>query len=132
MGEKQSLKAQISHDVFRLFGAYILGVTSLCMLLAMYGIFFYQQEEFKHYKALISTRLGAELRSSFRQADDLSEATEVWTGLMDSAGRGAYLLPLLERANQNEFCKYDLLDYRGRFFIQSGNPKMAMIRKIFL
>lgn len=127
MDRSKSLKAQISHDVFRLFGTYILGVTSLSMLLAIYGIFFYQQEEFKHYKALISTRLGAELRSSFRQADDLSEATEVWTGLMDSAGRGAYLLPLLERANQNEFCKYDLLDYRGRFFIQSGNSMGLLV-----
>ena len=27
MGRLKSLKAQISHDVFRLFGAYVLGVT---------------------------------------------------------------------------------------------------------
>ena len=45
----KTLKAQISHDVFRLFGTYIFGVTSISMLLAVYGIFFYQQEEFKHY-----------------------------------------------------------------------------------
>lgn len=121
MGEKQSFKAQISHDVFRLFGAYILGVTSLCMLLAMYGIFFYQQEEFKHYKALITTRLSSEINASFRQAHDLAHSTEVWTGLTDSSGRGTYLLPLLEKANQNKHYKFDLLDYRGRFFIHSGN-----------
>lgn len=121
MSRLQSLKAQISHDVFRLFGAYILGVTSLCMLLAMYGIFFYQQEEFKHYKALIATRLDSEVSASFRQANDLAHSTEVWTGLTDSAGRGSYLLPLLEKANQNKHYKFELLDYLGRFFIHSGN-----------
>ena len=121
MGPLKSLKAQISHDVFRLFGAYILGVTSLCMLLAMYGIFFYQQEEFKHYKALIATRLGSEISASFRQANDLAYSTDVWTGLTDSSGRGTYLLPLLEKANQNKHYQFDLLDYLGRFFIHSAN-----------
>jgi diguanylate cyclase (GGDEF)-like protein/PAS domain S-box-containing protein len=121
MGPLKSLKAQISHDVFRLFGAYILGVTSLSMLLAIYGIFFYQQEEFKHYKALIATRLGSEVSASFRQARDLADSTQVWTGLTDSAGRGMYLLPLLEKANQNKQYKFDLLDYLGRFFIHSDN-----------
>jgi hypothetical protein len=81
MGRLKSIKAQISHDVFRLFGTYILGVTSISMLLAVYGIFFYQQEEFKHYKALVSTRLDAEIKASFRQAHDLAQSTEVWTGL---------------------------------------------------
>jgi hypothetical protein len=80
MGRSTTLKSQISHDVFRLFGAYILGVTSISMLLAIYGIFFYQQEEFRHYKALISTRLSAEINASFRQANDLADSTEVWTG----------------------------------------------------
>ena len=121
MGRMKSLKAQISHDVFRLFGAYILGVTSLSMLLAIYGIFFYQQEEFKHYKALIATRLSSEVSASFRQANDLADSPQVWTGLTDSAGRGLYLLPLLEKANQNKHYKFDLLDYLGRFFIHSGN-----------
>lgn len=121
MGPLKSLKAQISHDVFRLFGAYILGVTSVSMVLAIYGIFFFQQEEFKHYKALISTRLGSEISASFRQANDLAHATEVWTGLTDSAGRGLYLMPLLEKANQNKNFKFDLLDYLGRWFIHSGN-----------
>lgn len=121
MGRLKSLKAQISHDVFRLFGAYILGVTSISMLLAIYGIFFYQQGEFKHYKALIATRLSSEISASFRQANDLAHSTEVWTGLTDSVGRGSYLLPLLEKANQNKHYKFDLLDYLGRFFIHSGN-----------
>ncbi|MEY4026840.1 MAG: hypothetical protein RLZZ329_560 [Pseudomonadota bacterium] len=117
----KTLKAQISHDVFRLFGTYIFGVTSISMLLAVYGIFFYQQEEFKHYKALVSTRLDSEISASFRQANDLAHSPEVWTGLTDSSGRGSYLLPLLEKANQHKNYKFDLLDYLGRFFIQSDN-----------
>ena len=121
MGRSTTLKAQIRHDVFRLFGAYVLGVTLLCMLLAIYGIVFYQKEEFRHYKALIATRLSSEISNSFRQANDLAESTEVWTGLTDSEGRGTYLLPLLEKANQNKFHQFELLDYLGRFFIQSGS-----------
>lgn len=121
MGRLKSLKAQISHDVFRLFGTYVLGVTSISMLLAMYAIFFYQQEEFKHYKALIATRLSSEVSASFRQANDLAQSTEIWTGLTDSDGRGSYLLPLLAKANQNKNYKFDLLDYLGRVFIHSGN-----------
>ena len=121
MRRSTTLKAQISHDVFRLFGAYVLGVTSLCMLLAVYGIFFYQQEEFKHYKALIATRLSSEISNSFRQANDLALSTEVWTGLTDSDGRGTYLLPLLEKANQSKLYKFELLDYLGRFFIETSS-----------
>lgn len=121
MGRLKSLKAQISHDVFRMFGAYVLGVTSISMLLAIYGIFFYQQEEFKHYKALIATRLGSEISVSFRQAHDLAQSTEIWTGLTDSDGRGSYLLPLLSKSNQNKNYKFDLLDYLGRVFIHSDN-----------
>lgn len=120
MGRLQSLKAQIRRDVFRLFGTYILGVTAIILLLAIYGIFFYQQEQFKHYKALIVTRLNSEISASFGQADDLARSTEVWTGLTDSAGGGSYLLPLLAKANQNIYCKFDLLDYQGRFFMHSG------------
>ncbi|PUE07798.1 bifunctional diguanylate cyclase/phosphodiesterase [Limnohabitans sp. T6-20] len=127
MGRLKSLKAQISHDVFRLFSTYILGVTSISVLLAIYGIFFYQQEEFKHYKALLSTRLDAELSASFRQANDLAHSPEVWTGLTDSEGRGSYLLPLLEKANQNKHYQFELLDYLGRFFIQSGNTSGLLL-----
>jgi diguanylate cyclase (GGDEF)-like protein/PAS domain S-box-containing protein len=116
-----SLKAQISREVFKLFGAYITGFTLLSILLAVYGINFYHQEEFNHCKALIATRLSSELSASFKLADDLAHATEVWTGLTDSDGRGSYLLPVLAKANQSKYYKFDLLDYRGRYFIHSQN-----------
>ena len=127
MGRSTTLKAQIRHDVFRLFGAYVLGVTSLCMLLAIYGIVFYQKEEFRHYKALIATRLSSEISNSFRQANDLAYSTEVWTGLTDSEERGTYLLPLLEKANQSKFLQFELLDYLGRFFIQGGSSAPLLL-----
>jgi diguanylate cyclase (GGDEF)-like protein/PAS domain S-box-containing protein len=127
MGQLRSIRAEISHEVFRLFGTYILGVTTISMILAIYGIFFYQQEEFRHYKALITTRLGSEISASFNQANDLALSTDVWTGLTDSVGRGSYLLPLIEKANQNKYHKFDLLDYRGRFFIQSSNAVALLL-----
>jgi diguanylate cyclase (GGDEF)-like protein/PAS domain S-box-containing protein len=127
MERSTTLKAQIRHEVFRLFGAYILGVTSISMLLAIYGIFFYQQEEFKHYKALIATRLSSEISTSFRQAKDLADSTQVWTGLTDSVGRGSYLVPLLEKANQNKYFSFDLLDYLGRSFIQSSHSLGSLL-----
>jgi diguanylate cyclase (GGDEF)-like protein/PAS domain S-box-containing protein len=127
MGPLRSIRAEISHEVFRLFGTYIVGVTTISMLLAIYGIAFYQQEEFRHYKALIDTRLGSEISASFNQANDLASSTVVWTGLTDSVGRASYLLPLLEKANQNRYHKYDLLDYCGRFLIQSSNAVALLL-----
>jgi len=118
MGQTRSFKAQISRDVFGLFGAYLIGVTSLSVLLASYGIYAFQREDFKHYKALMSTRLSFEINSAFKQAADLAQSTEVLTGLADSSGRGMYLAPLLHKANQNPNSKFELLDYRGRPFIE--------------
>ena len=122
-----SLKAQINREVFRIFGAYITGVTLLSVLLAVNGIYFYQQEQFKHYKALISNRLSSEINASFKLAEDLAHATEVWTGLTDSDGRGSYLLPVLAKANQNNHYKFDLLDYRGRHVIHSQNSSSLLL-----
>ena len=80
----------------------------MVMLLAIYGIYYYQKEEFKHYKALISTRLSAEIKAAFQQAEGLAQSTEVWTAMTDSAGRGSYLLPVLAQANQNPNCTFAL------------------------
>ena len=117
----KSLKAQISHDVFRLFGAYVLSITSLILILSIYGISFYQQEQYEHYKALITTRLSSEISVYFRDAKDLAQSTAIWTGLHDTVGNGSDLLSLLEKANQNNLYKFSLLDYRGRLLIQNGN-----------
>lgn len=127
MGQSPTLRAKISRDIFRLFGSYIIGVTLTCTLLAIYGIIFYQQEEFGHYKALISTRLGFEIGTSFKEATDLADSTVIWTGLTDSVENRSYLQPLLEKANRNDYYKLDLLDYRGRFLIQGSNAKIFLL-----
>jgi diguanylate cyclase (GGDEF)-like protein/PAS domain S-box-containing protein len=127
MARSTSLQAQISREIFSLFGAYVVGATALVMLLAIYGIYYYQKEEFKHYKALISTRLSAEIKAAFQQAEGLAQSTEVWTAMTDSAGRGSYLLPVLAQANQNPNCTFALLDYRGRALIPNENAASWMI-----
>ena len=130
MSRLTSLKAQISHEVFKLFGTYITGFTLLIILLAVYGINFYHQEEFKHSKALIAARLSSEISTSFKLADDLAHSSEVWTGLTDSDGRGSYLLPVLAKANQNKHYKFDLLDYRGRYFIYVQSTSSLLLNAV--
>lgn len=129
MGRWTSLKDQISHEVFRLMGIYILGVTSLCMLLAIYGIFFFQQEEFKHYKALIATRLDAEIGQAFRGANELAQSSTVWTGLHDTGSNSPNLLPILQKANQNNTHTFELLDYLGRLLIPNGHSAYVLVDK---
>lgn len=118
------LKAQISREIFRLFRTYVLVSTALIVTLALYGIRFYQKEEFKHYKALISTKLESEIKAAFLQANDLTQSPNVWTAMTDSAGRGSYLVPVLAKANQNPNYKFSLLDYRGREFIHTENTSV--------
>lgn len=130
MNDRSSLKSQIGRDIFRLFGTYVLGVTALIMLLAVYGIYFYQKEESKHYKALVSTRLLHEVGTALRQATDLAESPAVWTALTDSAGRGTYLLPLLNKANANPMAQFELLDYRGRSTLYSANASGLLMDEI--
>ena len=128
MGEAASIKAQISRDVFGLFGTYLIGVTSLSILLASYGIYAFQREDFKHYKALMSTRLSFEFNSAVKQSADLAQSTQVWTGLTDSSGRGQYLVPLLTQANQNPNSQFELLDYLGRPFVQGQHATSLALK----
>jgi diguanylate cyclase (GGDEF)-like protein/PAS domain S-box-containing protein len=127
MKQPTQIKEQISKEIFRLFGFYILVTTVLVVTLAMGGVYYYQKEEFKHYKALITTKLETELKVAFQQAADLTQSTNVWTALTDSAGRVNYLQPILAKANQNSNYKFELLDYRGRELIQLDNLNVFML-----
>lgn len=117
-----SLKAQINRDVFGLFGTYLMGITSLSMLVAMVGIHSFQQEEFTHYQALISTRLSAEIHSALQQNTALSQSTDVWTGLRDPSRRGTYLAALFAQANQTPHQQFNLLDERGHPLLRTPSP----------
>ncbi len=127
MKQPLQLKAQISKEIFKLFGTYMLVSTALIVIVALYGIYYYQKEEFKHYKALISTKLESEIKAAFLQATELSQSPNVWTAMTDSVGRGSYLIPVLAKANQNPNYKFSLLDYRGREFIHSGNNAIELM-----
>lgn len=127
MAQPLQLKAQISREVFRLFRTYVGVSSALIVILALYGIHFYQQEEFKHYKALISTKLESDIKTAFFQATDLTQSPQVWTALTDSAGRESFYLPELERANQTPNYKFTLLDYRGREFLRHDHHDVELM-----
>jgi len=131
MTAPRQLKAQISQETFRLFGSYILVTTTMVVVLAIYAMYFYQKEESKHYKALISTKLGDEIKAAFKQAADLTESTDVWTAMTDSTVGANYLMPILAKANQTPNYKFDLLDYRGREFINRDNPSIRQMDVIW-
>jgi diguanylate cyclase (GGDEF)-like protein/PAS domain S-box-containing protein len=127
MKQPTLLKEQISREIFRLLGTYAVATTILIMALAFCAVYYYQKEEFKHYKALISTKLDSDLQVAFQQAVNLTQSPNVWTSLTDSVGRVKYLQPILAKANQNPNFKFELLDYRGREFIQINNTAIALM-----
>ena len=123
MDNSVSLKAQISRKLQTILGYYIFGTAVLIFALALGSIGFFHHKQLEQYEVLISTKLSAELGSVGREADSVGNSSVVWTGLTDSAGREAYLEPLLERINRNSNHHIDLLDYRGRDYIVSKKPQ---------
>lgn len=114
-----SLREQITHRLLRILGTYVLGFTGLIFLLTLTSVTYFHHNELQQYRALIATKLSAELSAIVREADSVGNSSVVWTGLTDSAGREAYLEPLLAKMNRNPHHQIDLLDYRGRDFILS-------------
>lgn len=114
-----TLRQQITRKLTRLLGGYLLGVTGVIVLVAVVSISLFNRQQLEQYQALVSTKLSAELTALIREADSVGNSSVVWTGLTDSAGREAYLEPLLARINRNSVHRIDLLDYRGRDYILS-------------
>lgn len=114
-----SLRQQITDRLLRILGTYVLGFTGLIFLLMLASVSYFHHNELHQYRALIATKLSAELSAIVREADSVGNSSVVWTGLTDSAGREAYLEPLLTKMNRNPHHQIDLLDYRGRDFILS-------------
>jgi diguanylate cyclase (GGDEF)-like protein/PAS domain S-box-containing protein len=123
MNQSVSLREQINRKLQRILNSYIIGTTVLVFLLAMAGIAGFHQAQLLQYEALISTKLSSELTALIREADSVGNSSVVWTGLSDSAGREAYLEPLLERINRSSEHPLDLLDYRGRDYIISKKSR---------
>lgn len=114
-----SLRQQITQRLLKILSLYVLGFTSLIFVLSLGGVIFFHHNELRQYRALIDTKLSSELSSVVREANSVGQSSVVWTGLTDSAGREAYLEPLLAQMNRNPLHQIDLLDYRGRDFILS-------------
>lgn len=114
-----SLREQIADRLLKILGVYVLGFAALIFLLTLSSVVFFHHSQLRQYKALIETKLSAELSAIVRESDSVGNSSVVWTGLTDSAGREAYLEPLLAKMNRNPHYQIDLLDYRGRDFILS-------------
>jgi diguanylate cyclase (GGDEF)-like protein/PAS domain S-box-containing protein len=114
-----SLREQIADRLLRILGTYVLGFTALIFVLTLVSVFFFHHSQLRQYQALITTKLSSELSATVREVDSVGNSSVVWTGLTDSAGREAYLAPLLAKMNRNPLHQIDLLDYRGRDFILS-------------
>lgn len=114
-----SLREQIASRLLGILGTYVLAFTALIFLLTLSSVVFFHHSQLRQYKALIETKLSAELSAIVRESDSVGNSSVVWTGLTDSVGREAYLAPLLAKMNRNPHYQIDLLDYRGRDFILS-------------
>ena len=119
VGHSVSLREQITDRLLRILGTYVVGFTGLIFLMTLGSVSYFHHNELQQYRALIATKLSAELSAILREADSVGNSSVVWTGLTDSAGREAYLEPLLAKMNRNPHHQIDLLDYRGRDFILS-------------
>lgn len=113
----QSLQNQIRINLFRILGTYFFTISLVLVVLGFYGITHYQKNQLNQNQVLISTKITSEVTSALREASSLASSSLVWTGMTDSAGRDAYLEPLLYRINVTNPYKVDLLDYKGRDFI---------------
>jgi diguanylate cyclase (GGDEF)-like protein/PAS domain S-box-containing protein len=114
-----SLREQIANRLLKILGTYVLGFGALIFLLTLSSVVFFHHSQLRQYKALIETKLSAELSAIVRESDSVGNSSVVWTGLTDSIGREAYLEPLLAKMNRSARHQIDLLDYRGRDFILS-------------
>ena len=121
MSKAQSLQDQIRVKLFSIIGIFLLITSVLILALSVTSILIYQKRQLEQYQELVKTKIESDISSVLREANSLGTSPIVWTGLTDSAGRDAYLLPLLQRININSPHKVDLLDYKGRDFIVSDN-----------
>jgi hypothetical protein len=121
-----TLREQIGRKLFKIFGLYLSVLTALIVLLAVSGSLFYKYSQLQQHQSLVTSTFSAEVSAMLREADSLGNSSLIWTGLTDSVGRDVYLVPLLNRLNNNTIRRIDLLDYKGRDYILSTKPGRAL------
>ncbi len=113
----QSLRERIGSELIRIIRAYVvLSAVLLAVITLLFG-YYYKSTDSRHTRALIMTRLNAEVANVAHELDSLRTSSLLWTGLSDSVGRETYLAPLLSRFNRSDSRQFSLLDYQGRMFV---------------
>lgn len=114
-----SLQYQIENKLIRIVGWSLALMAIAVLSFAVVSLYVYRVNKLDHAKELVQTKVSTEISGTIRDATALAGSSLLWTALTDSAGREAYLEPLLTKMNQSIIHKIELLDYRGRPVIDS-------------
>lgn len=116
---QNSLQYQIENKLIRIVGWSLALMAVAVLSFAVVSLYVYRVNKLDHAKELVQTKVSTEISGTIRDATALASSSLLWTALTDSAGREAYLEPLLTKMNQSIIHKIELLDYRGRPVIDS-------------
>ncbi len=122
MMKEQSLREQISAGMVRIIGQSVAS-TLLLMVLGLFSVtYFLFDKDIDNHRKIISTRISTEITSLARELDSLASSPLIWTALTDTMDRDAFLVPLVDSINRNSSYQIEVLDYKGRSFIQASRP----------
>jgi PAS domain-containing protein len=95
-------------------------LTALAVLIiAVLSLYIYRVSKLEHAQELVITKVSTEVSGTVRDINALAGSPLLWAALTDASAREAYLAPLLQKINQNDFHKIELLDRQGRPVIES-------------
>lgn len=120
-----TLRERISRSVSDLFGSYAFLALALAWLAISAAALAHKWSQVEHDKTLLSARLRADLENILAQQEALNRSPVLWTGLTDSMGREAYMLPLVKEINQSPELRFQVLDYLGREVVGLVLPGLA-------
>jgi len=90
----------------------------LVFVLFTWFVYYVTQARLVAQSEVVQTQLNSEISLTVEQSESLISLPSLWTGLMDSFSREAYLRPLITQLNRAENNKYVVLDYKGRSFLE--------------
>lgn len=120
-----SLQYQIEKKLIAIVGWSLSLMALAVLVIAVVSLYIYRVNKLEHVRELVVTKVSTEVSGTIRDTTTLAESSFLWTALTDSSGREAYLAPLLQKINQSEIHKIELLDYRGRPVIDSRTVDMG-------
>ena len=114
-----SLQYQIEKKLISIVG-WSFSLTALAVLIiAVLSLYIYRVSKLEHAQELVITKVSTEVSGTVRDINALAGSPLLWAALTDASAREAYLAPLLQKINQNDFHKIELLDRQGRPVIES-------------